>query len=89
MATRLLLVALAAGAAAAAAAGHDVGAPQQQPNIVMLLMDDYGWANAGWHNNATTAGQREVRTPHMNQLIAEGIELNQHYVFKFCSCVLN
>ena len=46
--------------------------------------DDYGWANAGWHNDVETAGQKEVQTPNMQALISEGIELNQHYVFKFC-----
>jgi arylsulfatase I/J len=51
-------------------------------------LKDYGWGNAGWHNNVTTNGQREVQTPNMNQLIAEGIELNQHYVFKVQTVVL-
>jgi arylsulfatase A-like enzyme len=56
-----------------------------KPNLFMILMDDYGWGNAGWHNSIETAGKREVQTPNMEALIKEGIELNQHYVFKFCS----
>lgn len=62
-----------------------------KPNIVMLLFDDYGWANAGWHRNYTAPGGKfvpatdEVATPNMNRLVAEGIELNRQYVYKYCS----
>lgn len=49
------------------------------------VVQDYGWAGAGWHNSVLTGGQREVQTPHMDKLVATGIELNQHYTFKFCS----
>eukprot|EP00937_MAST-01D_sp_MAST-1D-sp2_P004149 g4149.t1 len=55
------------------------------PHVIFLLVDDYGWANAGWHNDAESGGQREVQTPHMDALVASGINLNQHYTFKFCS----
>eukprot|EP01047_Picozoa_sp_COSAG01_P006955 COSAG01_NODE_257_length_20101_cov_142.726427_8_plen_272_part_00 len=44
-----------------------------------------GWAGAGWHNQVLSGGQREVQTPHMDKLVATGINLNQHYTFKFCS----
>lgn len=56
-----------------------------KPHIVFLLVDDYGWAGAGWHNDVESGGQREVQTPYMNELVATGIELNHHYTFKFCS----
>jgi arylsulfatase I/J len=56
-----------------------------KPHVVFLLVDDYGWAGAGWHNNVTSGGRREVQTPNMDKLVATGIELNQHYTFKFCS----
>ena len=55
------------------------------PHVVFLLVDDYGWANAGWHNDVESGGQREVQTPNMDRLVANGINLNQHYTFKFCS----
>jgi arylsulfatase A-like enzyme len=80
-------------------AGHNGGfkerlvepAASTKPNIVMLLFDDYGWANAGWHRNYTAPGggfvpaTPEVATPNMNKLVAEGIELNRQYVYKYCS----
>ena len=57
-------------------------AESKQPHIVMILVDDFGWANAGWHR---AAGYAEVQTPNMDALIAEGIELDRAYTYKFCS----
>ena len=37
-----------------------------------------GGANAGWHNNRTL-------TPKMDALVADGVELDRHYVFFYCS----
>jgi arylsulfatase A-like enzyme len=56
-----------------------------KPHIFFLLVDDYGWAGAGWHNDVQSGGRREVQTPNMDAMVKEGIELNQHYTFKFCS----
>ncbi|XP_019856107.1 PREDICTED: arylsulfatase B-like isoform X2 [Amphimedon queenslandica] len=52
------------------------------PHIVMMLVDDWGWANVGYHRNPPTC---EVVTPNIDKLVKEGLELNQHYVYKFCS----
>ena len=53
-----------------------------KPHLVFMLVDDWGWANVGYHRNPPT---REVVTPNIDNLVKEGLELNQHYVFKFCS----
>eukprot|EP01064_Diplonema_japonicum_P008406 TRINITY_DN15861_c0_g1_i1.p1 TRINITY_DN15861_c0_g1~~TRINITY_DN15861_c0_g1_i1.p1 ORF type:complete len:522 (+),score=73.66 TRINITY_DN15861_c0_g1_i1:57-1622(+) len=53
-----------------------------RPNILYILLDDYGWADAGWHR---PQGYTDVQTPHMNKLVKEGIELDRHYTYKFCS----
>ena len=45
-----------------------------RPHILLVLIDDFGWANAGWHRNYTAPGgsfvpaTAEVATPHMNRL---------------------
>ena len=72
---RLLLCALllAARSRAAQAPPH--------PHIFMLVLDDYGWANVGYHNKNST----EVVTPNLDALAASGILLERHYVHKFCS----
>ena len=53
-----------------------------QPHLVFMLVDDWGWANVGYHRNPPT---REVVTPNIDDLVKEGLELDQHYAYKFCS----
>ena len=53
-----------------------------KPHIVYILVDDWGWANVGYHRNPPT---REVDTPNFDSLVKEGLELDQFYVYKFCS----
>ena len=56
--------------------------PPPGPNIVMMLVDDWGWANVGYHRNPPT---KEVVTPNIDSLVKQGLELDQHYVFNVCS----
>ena len=63
----------------------------KQPHILLVLFDDYGWADAGWHRNYTAPdgsfvpATPEVQTPHLDSLVKEGINLNRNYVYKYCS----
>ena len=54
----------------------------KRPHIMFLLVDDWGWANVGYHRDPPT---KEVVTPNFDALVKEGLELDQHYVFKLCS----
>ena len=47
-----------------------------------LLQDDFGWADADWHR---PAGWKEAATPHMMELLKEGVELDNMHAFKFCA----
>ena len=67
----LVLFLLATGAVAA-----------DKPHILFLLVDDWGWANVGYHREMAT---REVQTPNFDSLVKNGLELDQNYVFHFCS----
>jgi len=49
-----------------------------KPNIVFFMADDTGWYNVGWHN-------KDMLTPNSDQLIKDGIELDRHYAFVYCS----
>jgi len=49
-----------------------------KPNLVFFMADDTGWYNVGWHNP-------DMLTPNADQLVKEGIELDRHYAFVFCS----
>ncbi len=57
-------------------------AVDELPTIAFFLIDDFGWADAGWHR---PSGYKEVQTPVMDGLVQEGIELDRNYVYKFCS----
>jgi len=53
-----------------------------KPHILFLIVDDWGWANVGYHRNPPT---KEVQTPNFDSLVKDGLELDQNYVFHFCS----
>ena len=53
-----------------------------KPHIVYIMADDWGWANVGYHRNPPT---REVDTPNIDSLVKDGLELDQFYVYRFCS----
>ena len=45
-----------------------------RPNILFVFADDWGWGDLGCY------GHRHVRTPHLDQLAAEGTLFSQFYV---------
>ncbi|MEQ9289090.1 MAG: sulfatase [Cyclobacteriaceae bacterium] len=46
---------------------------KQQPNIVLLFVDDYGWADVGYRNP-------KFHTPNIDQLKAEGLDFTRAYI---------
>ncbi len=48
------------------------------PNILLVVADDLGWSDVGWHGGF-------AKTPVMDELVANGIELDQHYVQPVCT----
>ena len=67
MLLRLLLLTLAAVTTRAAA-------PAPRPNIVFIFADDWGWGDLSAH------GSTWLRTAHLDQLAAEGIDFGQFNV---------
>jgi arylsulfatase A-like enzyme len=51
---------------------------ESRPNILLIVADDLGWADVGWHGS-------KHQTPVMDKLVREGVELDQHYVQPVCS----
>lgn len=49
-----------------------------------VLADDLGWANVAWTRNGDDA-DGEVRTPVMDGLVSEGIELTRAYAWGLCA----
>jgi arylsulfatase A-like enzyme len=73
----LIALAVASGPwAVLAQAAQQAQAPR--PNIVLILADDLGWADVGWHGD-------EIKTPHLDRLAAAGAKLEQFYVQPVCS----
>lgn len=74
-------VGLGAGAAclggAGAASAADKTAPGK-PNVVIFVSDDMGWSDVGYHGSI-------VKTPTIDKLVADGVELDRFYVFPICS----
>ncbi len=53
-------------------------AANQRPNIVIMLADDLGWSDVGFHGG-------EIDTPSLDRLAAEGVELSRFYTTPICS----
>lgn len=60
------------------AAGSSAADEPPRPNILLIVADDLGWGDVGWH-----AGFG--KTPVMDRLVAEGVELDRHYVQPVCT----
>lgn len=49
-----------------------------RPNILFILADDLGWGDLSMHGSP-------IRTPNIDRLASEGVELLQHYVCPMCT----
>src|SRR6476646_6706133 len=49
-----------------------------KPNIVLIIADDLGWNDVGWHGS-------EIKTPNLDKLAKNGVRLERHYVYPTCS----
>lgn len=65
-----LILAFAGTTAPAAAA--------EKPNILIVVADDLGWADVGFHSP-------RIKTPNLDRLAKDGLALDQHYVAPVCS----
>ena len=54
-----------------------------KPNIFMVVVDDYGWGDIGYHGAVMPDGGS--LTPTLDALSQEGVRLERHYVFTYCT----
>ena len=52
---------------------------ENRPNIVILVADDLGWADVGFH------GEETIETPSLDRLAREGVQLDRFYTTPICS----
>src|SRR5262245_46917435 len=52
--------------------------PKRRPNILLLIADDLGWRDIGYHDS-------EIKTPHLDKLAKDGVRLERFYVYPTCS----
>lgn len=72
MRRRDFLAATGIATLAFAGLGADARA-QAKPNLIYIMADDLGYGDLGCY------GQREIQTPHIDRLAAEGMRFTQHY----------
>jgi arylsulfatase A-like enzyme len=77
-ARNVLSAILLAGMAIAFPGAGALAAEAPRPNILLIVADDMGWADVGYHDSA-------IQTPHLDRLAREGVELDQHYVAPMCT----
>ena len=70
---RMIAVALAVFCLAAQLNGQT-----KQPNIVLFLADDLGWADVPWHGS-------QYKMPNLAALAQTSLKLESHYVHPMCS----
>lgn len=71
--TCLILAALCLSACQQTNKKQAAAAPPKQPNIIYILADDMGYGDLGCY------GQKVIKTPHIDEMAAEGIRFTQHY----------
>jgi arylsulfatase B len=54
------------------------GQSAKRPNIIIILADDLGWGDVGFHGS-------KIKTPNLDQLAKEGVVLNHYYTSPICS----
>jgi arylsulfatase A-like enzyme len=72
---RIFLASLAATFACTPFATADEA---KQPNIVLIMADDLGTGDVGWHGGP-------FKTPHLDKLAKASVRLEQHYSLPVCS----
>jgi arylsulfatase A-like enzyme len=75
---RIAFVFLCLALSVAIARGEESRPAAAKPNILLIVADDLGWSDVGWHGGFS-------QTPVMDKLVKTGVELDQHYVQPVCT----
>jgi len=56
----------------------NLAANEKPPNVVIIIADDLGWNDVGFHNP-------KLHTPNINRIANEGVKLERFYVSPICT----
>jgi uncharacterized sulfatase len=57
----------------------EINRPAKQPNVIFVLVDDLGWGDLGVFFQNESTHDRKHKTPHLDKMAAEGMQLRAHY----------
>jgi arylsulfatase B len=72
---------LLAGAACANSGAEAAAAPPLRPHIIFFMVGDLGRNDVSWHRE----GSNIIKTPFLESLAKGGTQLQNYYVYRFCS----
>ena len=75
----LLIVVIAGCGLSAGTKPTEAPAPASAPNVIVIMTDDQGWGDFGFHGNPV------LQTPALDQFAAESTRLNTFYVHPVCT----
>src|SRR2546426_727495 len=75
----LLAATLAAVVLAACSRRHEAAGAPRPPDVLILLADDLGWADVGWH------ARDAIETPQLDRLAHSGLMLERFYTAPLCT----
>ncbi|MCI0378456.1 MAG: sulfatase-like hydrolase/transferase, partial [Gemmataceae bacterium] len=53
--------------------------PKKQPNVIVIIADDMGHGDLGFHGNP------KIKTPNLDKLAKESVRMKNFYVAPVCS----
>ncbi len=74
-------IVVSATLATASVCALPVLAETDQPNILVIMADDVGWASLGSYHQ----GVKSIKTPNLDQLAADGMRLTDYYAQPSCT----
>ena len=54
-------------------------------DIIMVVVDDLGWNDVGFHNRELVGQPGDIETAHIDALASAGVRLDAYYVQPLCS----
>jgi len=69
---------VAAGLSFGVSASAGVAVTPEKPNIVLVLADDLGWGDIGYHDG-------QAKTPNIDRISSEGLRFDRFYVQPICT----